>query len=128
MTDQPVLAIPFEADTKRRAIIADALSDAGRAVYLTDLSEEEGRAVLKTAAAVFAQRMNQLPDDVGDLLMPNCRLLQFHSAGVDYLPLAHLPENLPIAGNGGTPDPKACPPGRGWEYLQRWRTPARKCN
>jgi phosphoglycerate dehydrogenase-like enzyme len=45
--------------------------------------------------------MTQLPDGIGDLLARNCRLLQFHSAGVDYLPLKQLPAGLPIAGNGG---------------------------
>lgn len=99
--DLPVLAIPFEADAERRSLIEETLGDAGQAVYLTDLDEAAARDALRRAAAVFAQRMDQLPDDVGELLTPNCRLLQFHSAGVDYLPLAHLPDSLPIAGNGG---------------------------
>ena len=97
----PTLAIPFEADAKRRALIEATLGAAGRVVYLADLGEADQRHALQSATAVFAQRMNQLPDDVGDLLAENCRLLQFHSAGVDYLPLKHLPDALPIAGNGG---------------------------
>ncbi len=105
MTDQadslPILAIPFDADEKRRALIELTLGDAGRVVYLQDLDPAGQRQALRSATAVFAQHMNQLPDDAGDLLAANCRLLQFHSAGVDYLPLRHLPESLPIAGNGG---------------------------
>ncbi len=99
--DKPTLVIAFEAEPWRRQIIAETVGDAGAVVYLADLGAEAGRAALAQATAVFAQRMNQLPDDVGDLLAPTCRLLQFHSAGVDYLPLQHLPEDLPIAGNGG---------------------------
>ena len=97
----PTLAIPFKADAARRELIEDTLGDAGKAVYLQDLDEQEKRSALQDATAVFAQRMTDLPDDVGELLKENCRLLQFHSAGVDYLPLRHLPDNLPIAGNGG---------------------------
>jgi phosphoglycerate dehydrogenase-like enzyme len=97
----PILAIAFPADAARRGLIETALGDAGRVAYLEDLSEADQRQALQSATAVFAQRMNQLPDDVGDLLAENCRLLQFHSAGVDYLPLKHLPDALPIAGNGG---------------------------
>lgn len=99
--DLPTLVIAFEASEERRALIAESLGDAGAVVYLEDLDEASGRTALNQATAVFAQRTNQLPDDAGDLLAENCRLLQFHSAGVDYLPLKHLPESLPIAGNGG---------------------------
>ncbi|HKK31861.1 MAG TPA: 2-hydroxyacid dehydrogenase, partial [Alphaproteobacteria bacterium] len=90
-----------EADDTRRRLIEETLGDAGSVVYLTELGENEAREALDKATAVFAQRMNQLPGDVGDLLAGSCRLLQFHSAGVDYLPLKHLPDDLPIAGNGG---------------------------
>ncbi len=101
----PVLAIAADADENRRRLIEQTLSEAGseagRVVYLDDLGKDEARQALREATAVYATHINRLPDDVGDLLTPNCRLLQFHSAGVDYLPLAHLPESLPIAGNGG---------------------------
>ncbi len=97
----PTLAIPFKADAARRALIAEALAGAGTVVYLQDLAESDRRAALRNATAVFAQNMTDLPDDAGDLLGENCRLLQFHSAGVDYLPLRQLPDDLPIAGNGG---------------------------
>lgn len=101
MSNTPSLAIAFPADDKRRALIADALGDAGRVVYLDDLEEAAKRDALAAATAVFAQNSTQLPDDAGALLAANCRLLQFHSAGVDYIPLQHLPADLPIAGNGG---------------------------
>ncbi|MCA8927562.1 MAG: hydroxyacid dehydrogenase [Alphaproteobacteria bacterium] len=97
----PTLVIAFPADSWRRGLIEEALGTAGHAIYLEDLDEAAGRHALAAATAVFAQRMADLPDDVGDLLAERCRLLQFHSAGVDYLPLQHLPEHLPIAGNGG---------------------------
>lgn len=100
-TNRPILAIAAVSDTNRRALIEQAAGGAGDIVYLTDLDEAQQREALRTATAVYAQHTNQLPDDVGDLLRANCKLLQFHSAGVDYLPLAKMPSDLPIAGNGG---------------------------
>lgn len=99
--NRPILAIAAVSDASRRQLIGQALAGAGDVVYLTDLDEAAQAQALKSATAVYAQHTNQLPEGYGDLLTPNCRLLQFHSAGVDYLPLAHLPEGLPIAGNGG---------------------------
>lgn len=100
-TNRPILAIAAVCDADRRQLIADAAGGAGDIVYLTDLDVAEQRETLRKATAVYAQHTNQLPDDVAALLGPTCRLLQFHSAGVDYLPLADLPADLPIAGNGG---------------------------
>lgn len=99
--EKPTLVIAFEAEPWRRDLIAETVGDAGAVVFLADMDAAAGRDALARATAVFAQRMDQLPDDVGHLLGEHCRLLQFHSAGVDYLPLQHLPTGLPIAGNGG---------------------------
>ena len=99
--NRPILAIAAVSDANRRQLIEQAVAGAGDIVYLTDLEEDRQREALRTATAVYAQHTNQLPDDVGDLLGANCKLLQFHSAGVDYLPLAKMPSDLPIAGNGG---------------------------
>ncbi|MEQ9121416.1 MAG: NAD(P)-dependent oxidoreductase [Alphaproteobacteria bacterium] len=96
----PTLVVAQTCDAERRAVIAEAVGDAGRIVYLEDVAEADRPAAVAAATAVFAVHVDQLPDrgrDIG----PGCRLLQFHSAGVDYLPLAHFPADLPIAGNGG---------------------------
>jgi glycerate dehydrogenase len=104
-SQEPILAIAFEANDKQRAAIEatlrQELNGAGQVIYLPDLSEDEARAALASARAVFARTTKDLPNDAGDLLAANCRLLQFHSAGVDFIPLKHLPQSLPVAGNGG---------------------------
>lgn len=98
---KPELLVAVEADQDRRQLIETALGDAGTAVYLADIeSETDKAAALARAGAVFASHTKQLPD-LGRGLSPDCRLLQFYSAGVDFLPLQHLPDDLPIAGNGG---------------------------
>ena len=99
--NRPILAIAAVSDASRRALIEQAADEAGDIIYLTDLDEAQQRETLGKATAIYAQHTNQLPDDVGDLLGTDCKLLQFHSAGVDYLPLAKMPKDLPIAGNGG---------------------------
>lgn len=98
---KPILAVGLEADADRRAIIAEGLGDAGDAVYLMDMEEAERKSVLTTASAVFVGHTKQLPDGGASLSSQNCRLLQFYSAGVDFLPLKQFPDDLPIAGNGG---------------------------
>ena len=97
---KPTLLVAVEADADRRAIIADALGDAGEAVYLADLAEADRPAAVRAAGAIFASHVKQLPY-LGRDIGTNCKLLQFYSAGVDFLPLKQLPEALPIAGNGG---------------------------
>ena len=58
---KPVLAVGLEADADRRAIIKDALGDAGDAVYLMDMEEAERRVMMTTADAVFIGHTRQLP-------------------------------------------------------------------
>ena len=98
---KPILAVGLEADADRRAIIKDALGNAGDAVYLMDMEDAERRAMMTTADAVFIGHTRQLPEDGIGLSGETCKLLQFYSAGVDFLPLKQFPEDLPIAGNGG---------------------------
>ena len=96
----PALVVALEANAERRQIIEETVGDAGDVIYLEDLEEADRPAAIADATAIFAAQVKQLPNmgrDVG----PACRLLQFFSSGVDYLPLKQFPESLPIAGNGG---------------------------
>lgn len=97
---RPALLVALEANEDRRKIIEETVGEAGEVVYLADIPEPDRPAAVARAKAIFASHVNQLPDlgaDIGDV----CGLLQFYSAGVDFLPLDHLPADLPIAGNGG---------------------------
>ncbi len=97
---KPTLAVAMETSDERRALIAEGLAGAGEAVYLTDLDAEAAVAAVAAADAILASHINQLPDD-GRGIGPDCKLLQFYSSGIDFIPLKHLPDELPIAGNGG---------------------------
>jgi len=94
------LVVAANANADRRQVFVDAVGTDGDVVFLEDLAEAERPAAVAAATAIFASGMGQLPNDGADI-GGACQLLQFHSAGVDYLPLKHLPADLPIAGNGG---------------------------
>jgi phosphoglycerate dehydrogenase-like enzyme len=95
------LVVTFDADAKARATVVDALGEAGNAVFLADAQGEARRQMLGSAGALLARntgtelRPEELP------LIAKARLLQFMSAGVDFIPLRALPPDLPVAGNGG---------------------------
>ena len=99
MTD--TVAVTFDLRARERAVIADALGTAARPAWLTDLDEADRIPVLRHAAAILAR-------DTGKDLRPNeaqhiqsARLIQFISAGIDFVPLHALPDGIPLAGNGG---------------------------
>jgi phosphoglycerate dehydrogenase-like enzyme len=82
-------------------VIAEALGDAARATYLVDLDEAERTAVLRDATAILAR-------DTGRDLRPgetahirSARLIQFLTAGIDFVKLRELPPGIAVASNGG---------------------------
>jgi len=99
MTD--TVAVTFNVRPPERAVIADALDAAARPVYLSDLDEAGRAAALRDATAILAR-------DTGKDLRPgeadqiqSARLIQFMTAGIDFVPLGALPAAIPIASNGG---------------------------
>ncbi|HEY4043400.1 MAG TPA: 2-hydroxyacid dehydrogenase [Rhodopila sp.] len=99
MTDTVV--VTFALRPAERAVIADALGGAAQAVYLADLDETARTEALRDAAAILAR-------DTGRDLRPgeadhirSARLIQFISAGVDFVKLSALPAGVPVASNGG---------------------------
>jgi phosphoglycerate dehydrogenase-like enzyme len=95
------IAVTFNLRPPERAIVADALGTAAQPVFLSDLNDA-GRAVaLRDATAILAR-------DTGKDLRPgepahiqSARLIQFITAGIDFVPLSALPAHVPIASNGG---------------------------
>ncbi|MBV9861916.1 MAG: hydroxyacid dehydrogenase [Alphaproteobacteria bacterium] len=95
------LVVTFKVSERSRAVIAEALDGAAEIVHLGDLSGEERAAALGRAGAVLAHdtSVELSPEELPRLR--GARLLQFTSAGVDWVPLRDLPPELPVAGNGG---------------------------
>ncbi len=95
----PLLVIGFPLEPSQRALVADAAGDAHTA-YLADLDPPARQSALRAATVLLARNTARelRPEEAG--LLGNLRLVQFMTAGVDYIPLSQLPD-VPIATNAG---------------------------
>ncbi len=96
----PRLLVTVDLDPRGRAVVEQGLEGAGEAVYLADHAADRATA-LSSAEALLSRNLAKELAPGETALLENCRLIQFVTAGVDYIPLAHLPADLPIANNGG---------------------------
>ena len=96
-----ILAVSFEANDAHRKIISETLGNIAEIRYLADLKAAERQDILSRTDVLLARntakelRPEELP------LLRKARLIQFLSAGIDYIPLNNLPPEIPLAGNGG---------------------------
>lgn len=95
------VAVTFDLRPRERAVITDALGTVAHPAWLVDLDDAGRATALRDAAAILAR-------DTGKDLRPNeaayiqsARLIQFISAGIDFVPLNTLPAGIPVASNGG---------------------------
>ena len=95
------LLVTLEADRETRAVIGETVGDAARVVYLSDLADAERAGALRAAAVVLARNTGKELRGGETALIRSARLVQFVTAGVDYIPLADMPAGLTIASNGG---------------------------
>jgi len=94
------VAITYEMEARGRGTVADALSGVAQPVWLTDLDAAGRAEALRQADAVLARTTRELrPSELG--LLRGIKLLQFVTAGIDHVPLADVPDEVPVAGNGG---------------------------
>jgi glycerate dehydrogenase len=96
-----ILAVTFEVKESQRAIISEAVGKIAEIRYLAELKGAERQDALRCADVLLARntakelRPEELP------LLKKTRLIQFLSAGLDYIPLHQLPAHLPLASNAG---------------------------
>jgi phosphoglycerate dehydrogenase-like enzyme len=95
------VVITFNVRAPERAVIADAVGDAARPVFLTDLDDAGRAAALRTAAAILARDTGTdlRSGEAGQI--QSARLIQFMTAGIDFVDLGALPAAIPVASNGG---------------------------
>ena len=98
---QQTLLVTFELDARGRAIVADALGGAAEVVHLGDVEPSARAAVLRQADVLLSRNTGRelRPGEHG--LIGGARLVQFLSAGVDFVPLSDLPKGVPVAANRG---------------------------
>jgi glycerate dehydrogenase len=70
-------------------------------IYLSDALRNERAEVLAQASVLLAYNIAEDLQPGEASLLGSVRLVQFITAGVDYIPLADLPAGVPIASNGG---------------------------
>ena len=97
----PSLAVAFRLNDRRKKVVADVLNGAGEAVYLTELDGSARAAALREAAVLLTFNTAKELQPGEAELVANARLIQFMSAGVDFIPLGELPPRVPLASNGG---------------------------
>lgn len=98
---KPLLLVAFDADPAMRQLIAAVIGDAGDVSYLADLGGHERREMLCKAHVLLARNTAKELASGEAALLGGVRLAQFVTAGVDYVPLADLPADVPVASNGG---------------------------
>src|SRR5437879_5560770 len=95
------LLVSFPCAPPERALIAEILDGVAPIGYLADLDAAGRTAALASAAVILARHTGKELQPDEPPLIAGARLLQFMTAGVDYIPLKQLPAQLPIACNGG---------------------------
>ena len=95
------LVVTFEVKPRHRQEVATALGGMGSVVYLTDVTAEERAGVLSSAAVVLARNTGKELLAHEPALLAQAKLIQFMTAGVDFVPLDALPPHVPVASNGG---------------------------
>jgi phosphoglycerate dehydrogenase-like enzyme len=99
--DMPLLVVTFDPDEKARAAVAAELDGKAEAVYLAGLDDAGRREALANATVLLARNTGTELRAGEPELIHRARLVQFLSAGVDFVPLRDLPAGVPVAGNGG---------------------------
>ena len=95
------LALSFDPGESSRRQIETWLDGEAQAVYLTDVSGADRSEMLRQASVLLSRNTaKELAAGEAEQLS-HLILIQFMSAGIDFIPLDDLPTDVPIAGNGG---------------------------
>jgi phosphoglycerate dehydrogenase-like enzyme len=94
------VVVTYAMAARGRDVVSEELAGVAQASWLADLDEAQRAAALRAADAVLARTTRELhPDEIA--LLQGTKLLQFVTAGIDHIPLAALPQGVPVASNGG---------------------------
>ncbi len=95
------LVVSFDTGRFGDEVIRKVLGDVAEIIHLPEVDAKQRTEVLRQADVLLARNTaKELTPDERDLIS-NLKLLQFYTAGVDFIPLQEFPATLPIANNGG---------------------------
>ncbi len=97
----PTVAVTYDFRPRERAVLADALAGIAEPVFIADLDPAGRAAALSGAATVLARNTNTELTPHEAALLASAKLIQFMTAGIDFVKLSLLPAGVPIASNGG---------------------------
>jgi phosphoglycerate dehydrogenase-like enzyme len=95
------VAVTFGLRDGDRALLASALANTAEPVYLTDLDDDGRGQALRQASAVLAHDTGRDLRPGEAAAMRSTRLVQFITAGIDFVKLDEIPDHVPVAANGG---------------------------
>ncbi len=96
-----LVALTFEVDEPGQVAVAAELGDGVEIVLLAGLDDQARRATL-ARATILLSRNTGTELRAGEAgLISHLQLVQFLTAGVDFIPLRDLPPEVPVASNGG---------------------------
>ena len=101
ISNRPSLLVSLDADAKARALIEGLVGTSVLVVHLADLSADKRSEAIAGADVVLARNTAKELRPGEAALLGNVRLVQFVTAGVDYVPLGDLPAGVAVASNGG---------------------------
>jgi phosphoglycerate dehydrogenase-like enzyme len=96
---EPSVVVTFESPPELRAAIDGPLDGLAVITYLSDAGDRA--AALSGADAVLAFRLDSELSEAELRLLGSAGLVQIFSAGVEHVPFAQLPADVPVAANAG---------------------------
>ena len=98
---KPLVVVTFDLGAKGRSTVEAELGGSAEIVCLPGLDEVARREALTGATVLLARNTGTELRPSEPALLRRARLVQFMSAGVDFIPLRDLPAEVPVACNGG---------------------------
>lgn len=95
------LLVTFETSPGARQVIEHTIGNRAHVLYLADLGDNERRPALQSATALLSRNTAKELRAGEAAEITSAKLLQFVSAGVDFVPMSEFSPALNIAGNGG---------------------------
>lgn len=98
---KPTLVVTFDASLDARSVIEQTVGRDGEVVYLSDQTDEDRVSALTSSSVLLSRNTAHELRDEEVQLLDNVRLIQYVSAGIDFIPLGQFPPTVEIAANGG---------------------------